>query len=160
MGLIDAAMKYDESAGTKFITYAHYYVRKAIIRYSENCCSSVRVPAYLKTSIRKYESFRQSCRKEKGRNPTEEEYLQELHISGKSLMHLEKTVHNMNAVSMDREAFGDAGGMTLLDMLESGEDIGELITYSVYSKGLKQALASALGILDMDTQGAIRSIYF
>lgn len=160
IGLIDAAMKYDESEGTKFITYAHYYVRKAIIRYNENCCSSVRVPAYLKASIRKYESFRQSCRKEKGRYPTEEEYLQKLHISRRSLMHLEKTIHNMNAVSMDQEAFGDAGGKALLDMLEGGEDIGELITYSVYSKELKQALDSALGILDVDTRAAIQSIYF
>lgn len=158
--LIDAAVKYDCGAGVKFLTYAGFYVRKAIIRYSENCCSSVRVPAYLKASIRKHESFRQSCRKERGRNPTEEEYLQELHISRKSLMHLEKTIHNMNAVSMDQEAFGDAGGMTLLDMLESREDISELITYSVYSKELKQALDSALSILDMDSRAAILSIYY
>lgn len=160
IGLIDAAMKYDSGAGVKFLTYAGFYVRKAIIRYSENCCSSVRVPAYLKTNIRKYECFRQSCKKEKGRFPTEEEYLDELHISRKSLTHLEKTIHNMNAVSVNQEAFGNDGGMTFLDMLQGGEDIGELITYSVYGRELKEALDSALAILDTDSRTAIQSIYY
>ena len=41
-----------------------------------------------------------------------------------------------------------------------GEDIEELITYSVYSQDLKKALDLALSILDAQTVRAVRSIYY
>lgn len=160
IGLLTAAMKYDKGRGTDFLTCAGYYVKAAVIRYSENCCSSVRVPAYLKERIRKYARFRQQYRDENGRYPTREELLGELHISGRSLDHLEKTMHNMKAVSIDQDYSDGDGEGTLISMLQSDEDIEGLVTYSVYSRDLKKVLDSALSILDADARTAIQSIYY
>ena len=159
IGLITAAMKYDSKAEVKFLTYATYHIRASIFRYNANCCSSVRVPAYLKTNIRKYERIRQQYKNDKGRYPTEDEYMAELHISMKALLHLEKIIHNMNAVSVDW-SISDDGETTLLDMLESDENIEDLVTYSIYNKELKIALDSALSILDADTRTFIQSVYY
>lgn len=160
IGLLTAAMRYDKGRGTCFLTCAGYYVKAAVIRYSENCCSSVRVPVYLKERIRKYAKYRQQCMDEKGRYPTRDELLGGLDISSRSLDHLEKTLHNMKAVSIDKDYCDGDGESSLIGMLQSGEDIEELITYSIYSKDLKKALDSALRILDADTRKAVQSIYY
>lgn len=160
IGLLAAAAKYDKKRGTGFLTCAGWHIRAAIIRYSENCSASVRVPVYLKERIRKYESLRQQCRKEKGRFPTREEFLEDMLISEKSLDHLEKTLCNMKIVSIDQRGSSDSSEGALLDLLQSDENIEELITYSVYIKDLKRALDSALSILDMGTKTAVWSVYY
>ncbi len=160
IGLLTAAMRYDKGRGTCFLTCAGYYVKAAVIRYSENCCSSVRVPVYLKERIRKYAKYRQQCMDEKGRYPTRDELLEGLDISSRSLDHLEKTLYNMKAVSIDKDYSDGDGESSLIGMLQSGEDIEELITYSIYSRDLKKALDSALAILDAQTVRAVQSIYY
>lgn len=160
IGLLTAAMRYDKGRGTCFLTCAGYYVKAAVIRYSENCCSSVRVPVYLKERIRKYAKYRQQYMDEKGRYPTRDELLEGLDISSRSLDHLEKTLYNMKAVSIDKGYSDNDGESSLIGMLQSGEDIEELITYSVYSQDLKKALDLALAILDSDTRKAVQSIYY
>lgn len=160
IGLLTAAVKYDRSRETKFLTCAGWYIKRAIIRYSENCSSSVRVPVYLRARIRKYAGYRQQVRNEKGRYPTREELLRELDISERSLDHLERTIFNMRVVSMDQDHTEDNGESALLNMLQSNEDIEKLITYSIYRKDLKKALDSAISILDLETRSAIQSIYY
>ena len=160
IGLLTAAAKYDKKRGTSFLTCAGWHIRAAIIRYSENCSASVRVPVYLKERIRKYENFRQQYQEQKGRFPTKEEFLENMPISEKSLDHLEKTLHNMKIISINQSGSDDSSEGALLDLLQSDENIEELITYSIYSKDLKRALDSALSILDMDTKTAIRSVYY
>lgn len=160
IGLITAAMKYNPAAGASFATYAVYHIRAAIIRYSENCCRSVRTPQSTCQRIRKYEHIRQQFRNDKGREPSEDEYMEQLGISMKSLRHIEKTIHNMKTVSVDMGMAQSDGETSLLDMLQSDEDVEELVTYSVYYKELKAALDSALSILDAETRSMIQNVYY
>ena len=146
--------------GARFLTCAGYYIKAAVIRYGENCCTSVRMPVYLKRRIRKYARFRQQCRAEKGRYPTRDEILEGLDISSRSLDYLEKTLYNIKAVSIDKDYSDGDMESSLIGMLQSDEDIEELITYSIYSRDLKKALDSALRILDADTRKAVQSIYY
>lgn len=160
IGLLTAAIKYDKSRGTNFLTCAGWYVKSAIMRYGENCSSSVRMPVYLKERIRKYASFRQQYRNENGRDPTRAECLAELNISERSLTHLEKAIYNMKAVSLEQNVSSGDGETSLLEMLQSDENMEELITYSIYSKELKKELDEALSILDSDTRMIIQSLYY
>lgn len=160
IGLVTAAMKYKPDNGANFITFAGYHIRSSIIRYNENCCHCVRTPTYLLSRIRKYEQMRQQYRNDKGREPTDDEYMELLHISHRSLLHLEKTMHNMRAISINMDLSQSDGETSLLDMLRSDEDIEELITYSVYNKELKKALDSSLALLDHETSAMIQSVYY
>lgn len=160
IGLLTAAVRYDKNRRANFLTCAGYYIKAAVIRYSENCCTSVRMPVYLKRRIRMYARFRQQCMDEKGRYPTRDELLEGLDISSQSLDHLEKTMYNMKAVSIDKDYNDGDGESSLIGLLQSDEDIEELITYSIYSRDLKKALDSALAILDVQTVRAVQSIYY
>ncbi len=159
IGLLSAAMKYDASKGTKFLSFARWYVRAAIIRYSENCSSCVRMPVYLKGRIRKYAEYRQQYIYKKGRCPSRDEMLAAMGISEKSLEHLEKTIYNMNNVVTSQYYPGGMEDM-LSNMLQDGTDIGELAAGSIYNRELKKALDAALSILDTDTKMVIQSIYY
>lgn len=160
LGLLTASAKYRPEQGTKFITYSAYWIKQSIFRYNENCAGSIRVPAYMKSNIRKYEQFRYVYRNEHGRYPSEAELCQELKLSPYSLMRLEETIHSMRAVRLDEPAYGVDADECFLAFLQSDEDLEETVTYSVYRAELHSELEKALKILDPVTRNMIYSVYY
>jgi len=98
LGLIIAAQKYKPDKGTRFITYAAFWIKQSIIRYSEQCAGSVRVPAYMKVNIRNYERFCVDYKSQTGGHPPEGEICQALGINKRSLKILEKVIYEVNAI--------------------------------------------------------------
>lgn len=161
LGLITAAMKYCPDKGVKFITYSAYWIKQSIFRYHDNCSGSVRVPAYMKSNIRKYERYRQDYRNQNSNYPADEELCRELKMSRRSLERLERTIYNMKAVSLDAPAARNGDMDTaLIDCLKTDEILENALTYSVYRKELHRDLQKALELLDMVTRQMIYSVYY
>ncbi len=159
IGLMAAARKYKANHGAKFLTYAEYHVRNALYLYKEQNTYSVRVPEYLQTRMRKLATFRKEYREEHRREPTSEEIQEFLGINAIALRHLEKTMMNMHAMSLDAYVSED-GDASLLDLLSSDEKIDDLVCGSVYMRELHQALEDALSILDNRTAMMIRCVFY
>ncbi len=159
IGLVEAAHSFDNRHGAKFLTYAEYSIRKSVYRYNGLNTYMVRVPEYLKTRMRKLAAFRQEYREEFHREPEPEEIQRNLHISYRSLRHLEKTMLNMRTKSLD-EYISDDGDTKLLDMLSTDERIDELAGGSEYQRELHEELENALSILDNKTALMIRCVYY
>ncbi len=158
-GLVEAAYSFDIGRETKFLTYAEYGIRKAVYRYNGLNTYMVRVPEYLKTRMRKLATFKQEYRERFHREPAQEEILGALHISHRSLCHLEKTLLNMHTKSLD-EYISDDSGASLLDLLSTDEKIDELAGGSEYQRQLHEELENALSILDNKTALMIRCVYY
>lgn len=159
IGLLTAASKYKTEQGTKFLSYATFYIRAALYRYNSLNTYTVRVPEYLKARIRKLATFKQKCREEFCREPESEEIQKALHISARSLYHLEKTLLNMKIKSLD-EYISDDGDTSFLDILSIDERVEELAAGSEYQRELHEALEAALSILDDRTALMIRCAYY
>lgn len=159
IGLVEAVHLFDNGHGAKFLTYAEYSIRKSVYRYNGLNTYMVRVPEYLKTRMRKLTAFKQEYREEFHREPEPEEIKRTLHISRRSLCHLEKTMLNMNTKSLD-EYISDDGDTKLLDTLSTDERIDELAGGSEYQRELHEALEEALSILDNKTALMIRCAYY
>ena len=159
IGLVEAAHSFDYGHGVKFLTYAEYSIRKSIYRYNGLNTYMVRVPEYLKTRMRKLAAFKQEYREEFHREPESEEIQGNLHISYRSLCHLEKTMLNMSTRSLD-EYISDDGDAKLLEMLSTDERIDELAGGSEYQRELHEELEAALSILDNKTALMIRCAYY
>ena len=72
LGLIEAAHRYDHSKGTKFITYAIWWIRKSILRaVSEHAL--VRIPSYQMKQVKQLRDAERHLRGELGRLPEREE---------------------------------------------------------------------------------------
>ena len=109
--------------------------------------------------IRKLAAFRLKYRAVFKRDPEPEEIQKALHISARSLCHLEKTLLNLRTRSLD-EYISEDGGSSLLDLLSTDEKIDELAGSSEYQRELHNELDAALRILDHKTALMIRCAYY
>jgi len=159
IGLISAAGRYRAESGAKFTTYAENHIKAAIFRYNGCNTSSVHIPEYLKTRMRKMAAFKQEYREEFHREPDPKEIQKALHISARAFCHLEKTILNMSIRSLDEYISGD-GDTSLLDMLSTDEKIEELVGSSEYQKELHKELEAALSLLDNKTVLMIKCAYY
>jgi RNA polymerase primary sigma factor len=81
IGLIEAAQRYDHDKGTKFITYAIWWIRKSILKALSEQSSLVRVPNYQMKKVRKIRDTEQSLARSLGRKPEKDELSRELDSS-------------------------------------------------------------------------------
>ena len=81
VGLIEAAQRYDHNKGTKFITYAIWWIRKSILKALSEQSSLVRVPNYQMKKVRKIRDTEQSLARSLGRKPEKDELSRELDSS-------------------------------------------------------------------------------
>jgi RNA polymerase primary sigma factor len=78
IGLIEAAQRYDHNKGTKFITYAIWWIRKSILKALSEQSSLVRVPNYQMKKVRKIRDTEQNLARSLGRKPEKDELSREL----------------------------------------------------------------------------------
>src|SRR5262245_17450177 len=69
IGLIEAAQRYDHTKGTKFITYAIWWVRKSILKALSEQSNLVRVPTYQMKKVKKIRETEATLSRELGRRP-------------------------------------------------------------------------------------------
>lgn len=81
LGLIEAAQRYDDAKGTKFITYAIWWIRKSILKSLSEHSSLVRVPTYQMKKVREIRDAENSLRRTLGRKATREEISRQLERS-------------------------------------------------------------------------------
>jgi len=73
VGLIEAARRYDASKGTKFITYAIWWIRKSILRALSERSNLVRVPSYQAKKVREIREAERALSASLGRTPDRQE---------------------------------------------------------------------------------------
>ena len=73
LGLIEAAQRFDASKGTKFITYAIWWIRKSILRALSERSTLVRVPSYQMKKVREIRHAEKALSRELGRQPGRDE---------------------------------------------------------------------------------------
>ena len=99
IGLIEAARRYDASKGTKFITYAIWWIRKSILKALSEHSSLVRVPNYQMKKVREIREAETSLRRDLGRAPERTEISARL---SKSVTKIDQTLQlSVREVSLD-----------------------------------------------------------
>ena len=106
LGLIEAAHRYDPSRGVRFITYAVWWIRKAILKAIADHSSVVRVPTYRRKKMRQVRDAEQSLRGTLGRTPERAEIAD--HLAG-AVAHLDSLLHTTpREISLDDPCAPDA----------------------------------------------------
>jgi len=78
MGLIEAASRFDPSRGVRFITYASWWIRQAILAAIAHHGQTFRLPPKLKHDLYRFETKVSRLTQELGRRPSLEEISREL----------------------------------------------------------------------------------
>lgn len=73
LGLIEAARRFDASKGTKFVTYAVWWIRKSIFKGLSERSQLVRVPSYQLKRVREIRETEKNLSAKLGRKPWRDE---------------------------------------------------------------------------------------
>jgi RNA polymerase primary sigma factor len=119
-GLIKAAQRFDETRGFKFISYAVWWIRQAILQALAEQSRVVRLPLNRIGTMLKIRKLEATLAQEHGRAPNLEELASELNVQVKDVR--EGMRHMGHNLSMDAP-FKHDDTNSLLDVLPSDEGI-------------------------------------
>jgi len=143
LGLIQAARKYDPSGeghDVKFITYAVWWIRQAILHALAEHAGSFRLPQKQANTLYRMERIRSVLSDRFGRSPTEKELSEELGITVDDVRVLARA--SQSSLSLN-DPVDDEGDSELGDLLEQTvlPDTDERILRESFMRALGDALA-------------------
>jgi len=154
MGLITAAERFDEDKGFKFISYAVWWIRQAILQTLAEQSRTVRLPLNKIGLLYKISKASRALQQERADNPNPEEIARQLDVpvnEVKETLMCGRSVRSLDA------AFKEEEDQSLLDVLP--DDRQESPENHVMHGCLRGQIDSALGGL-AGREGEILRLYF
>lgn len=159
LGLNEAVEHWEQDAGVKFLSYASHWIRQSMVRYVENCGSSVRIPSHAYQKIQKYKQFLSWFLKCYGRKPVDAEISHFMGMGIEQLEQLKKDARAAELRSLDCTVGGENGDIALGDTIAGSEDIESQVLDEVEAEQLKTAIWSTVDSLEEYQAFVIKSRY-
>ncbi len=154
LGLIKAAKRFDETKGFKFISYAVWWIRQAILQALAEQSRIVRLPLNRVGALHKIGKTSSGLEQEFGREPSANEIADELEMSPYEVMDTLKI--SSRHLSLDAP-FNDGEDNRLLDVLE--DKFQPSPDEKLISDSLKAEIVKALSTLT-EREAEVISLYF
>ena len=155
IGLIRAAEKFDHTRGFKFISYAVWWIRQAIMQAIAENSRMVRMPLNRVSTLNRIKRASAGMQQELHREPTDEELAEIMEMDAKEV---KKTLEgNMRQLSMDAP-FASTEDGTLLDVLKD-ENLEETDRGVDYMDSLKYEAARSLNSLKQKDSNILKMFF-
>ena len=154
VGLIKAAKRFDETRGYKFISYAVWWIRQAILQALAEQSRIVRLPLNRVGALHKIGKASSELEQEFGREPSADEIADELDMTEHEVMDTLKI--SSRHLSLDAP-FSEGEDNSLLDVLSDG--VQPLPDENLMTNALKEDIKRALDTLSK-REAKVISLYF
>jgi RNA polymerase primary sigma factor len=155
VGLIKAAHRFDEERGYKFISYAVWWIRQAMLQSLAEHSRIVRLPLNRAGTLYRIGKASRQLDQELGRSPSAQEIAKRLQISEEEV---QDTMHIANThVSLDDPYSNDQDDNALVDYLM--DENAQMPDDETFERALSDDMEKALDTL-ADREKKILSMYF
>lgn len=158
IGIYLAAIHFDESAGTKFLTYAAFWIKQRMRRHINNCRSVVRIPSHVMENIRKYRKLQSDYQKRFGLKPSADEIRALMGISQTEYDTMQQAA-GMEQIASISSPISDEEDATLEDMI-GNKGIEDATVDRINQESISRSMRSVLDQLSEWEQKVIRMRYF
>lgn len=155
VGLMKAATRFDETKGFKFISYAVWWIRQAILQAIVEYSRIVRLPLNKVGSYNKVNEAFLNFVQQFEREPSHEELGEILSLTPKEISTMIKG--NSRHLSVDAPISGEDGDATMLDLISQGEEGSPDL--NLMAQSLKDEVDHGLAILSPREVDVISSYY-
>jgi RNA polymerase primary sigma factor len=154
VGLVTAARKFDPEQGVKFISYAVWWIRQAILASLANHGRSVRVPLNRASDLARIFREKERLKQELGRDPSSEELSNATDLTPELI----ESLQTLNAAEIRLDApIGDSEDSQLVERFITEEAAEPEL--EVESRLLSEAVSDALETLEARDAKVLR-LYF
>ncbi len=155
MGLMKAAMRFDETKGFKFISYAVWWIRQSILQAISEQARLVRIPMNKIGSINKINRAAARLEQAFEREPTDSEIAEELQLETRDVEKLDRGTGRH--ISLDAPLGQQDDGGTLYDVISNNDN--PFPDRILISESLKKDIESSLASLSPREAAIIRMYY-
>jgi len=153
LGLMEAAKRFDEDRGFKFITYAVWWIRQSIQRALAERKRTVPAPSNRLADLKSVERKEGELSQELGRSPTVDEVSREVGFSTQRIVRAKQAASP--DLYLDRSLYEEEDA-TVLSLFESGEKQPQQVTEE---SDLERAVDRCLDTLNARERQIIRWYY-